>query len=190
MSLPISTPRCIRTRGWSWKRAKVSPTFFVAGWSGATPYRTSPPATGSRSTRVTSASVCRRRSSAAYIPAGPVPTTATRIGAKSDGRLRSKDGALQWWKFGPVLSGPGSCPAKYASLIAAYPACEAGRLSTGKMASTGQASAQAPQSIQVFGSTYSISVLPKARSCGVGWMQLTGHTATQVASLQQVWVMA
>lgn len=70
------------------------------------------------------------------------------------------------------------------------PACAAGRLSTGNMASTGQASAQAPQSIQDLGSTYSISVLPKARSCGVGWMQLTGHTATHVASLQQVWVMA
>ncbi len=40
------------------------------------------------------------------------------------------------------------------------------------------------------GSMCSISVEPKARSSGVGWMQLTGHTATQVASLQQVWVIA
>lgn len=44
--------------------------------------------------------------------------------------------------------------------------------------------------MQDLGSTYSISVLPNARSRGVGWMQLTGQTATQVASLQQVWVMA
>lgn len=58
------------------------------------------------------------------------------------------------------------------------------------MASTGQASAQAPQSMHARGSMCSISVEPKARSSGVGWMQLTGHTATQVASLQQVWVMA
>jgi hypothetical protein len=43
--------------------------------------------------------------------------------------------------------------------------------------------------MQAVGSTWSISVLPNARSCGVGWMQLTGHTATQVASLQQVCVM-
>lgn len=84
----------------------------------------------------------------------------------------------------------GSCPAKYAALIAAYSCCPAGRASTGKIASTGQASAQAPQSMQDLGSTYSISVLPNARSRGVGWMQLTGQTATQVASLQQVWVMA
>ncbi|MGY3684372.1 ribosomal protein S18 acetylase RimI-like enzyme [Streptomyces sp. TE33382] len=75
-------------------------------------------------------------------------------------------------------------------MIATYSCCEGGRLSTGRIASTGQASAQAPQSIQVFGSMCSISVLPNARSSGVGWMQLTGHTDTQVASLQQVWVMA
>jgi hypothetical protein len=37
---------------------------------------------------------------------------------------------------------------------------------------------------------YSMSVVPNSGSSGVGWMQLTGHTATQVASLQQVWVMA
>ncbi len=99
-------PRCIRTRGWEWKREKVSPTFFVAGWSGATPYRTRPPATGSRSIRVTSAAVCSSRSCAAYIPAGPVPTTATRSGPKSDGRLRSKTGSPQTWKFGPSTSSP------------------------------------------------------------------------------------
>lgn len=64
------------------------------------------------------------------------------------------------------------------------------RLSTGKTASTGQASAQAPQSMQDFGSMYSISVRPKSGSSGVGWMQLTGHTETQVASPQHVWVMA
>ncbi len=75
-------------------------------------------------------------------------------------------------------------------MIAAYSFCAAGSRSTGKIASTGQASAQAPQAMQVAGSMCSISVLPNARSCGVGWMQLTGHTATQVASLQQVWVMA
>ncbi|GHB82663.1 hypothetical protein GCM10010332_02030 [Streptomyces albogriseolus] len=44
--------------------------------------------------------------------------------------------------------------------------------------------------MQLFGSMCSISVLPKARSSGVGWMQLTGQTDTQVASLQQVWVIA
>lgn len=64
------------------------------------------------------------------------------------------------------------------------------RRSAGKIASTGQASAQAPQSMQDFGSMYSISVVPKSGSSGVGWMQLTGQTATQVASLQQVWVIA
>ena len=127
-----------------------------------------------------------------------MPTTATRSGAKSDGRLRSKVGSPQVWKFG--LSPPGrgssspssarSSSSKYAALIPAYSRCAPKRLSAGKIASTGQASAQAPQSIQVFGSMYSISVLPNARSCGVGWMQLTGQTATQVASLQQVWVMA
>lgn len=73
---------------------------------------------------------------------------------------------------------------------AAYSRWAGLRRSTGKIASTGQASAQAPQSMQERGSMCSISVLPKARSSGVGWMQLTGHTATQVASLQQVWVMA
>lgn len=168
----------------------MSPTFFVAGWSGATPYRTRPPATGSLSTSVTAALVCSSRSSAAYMPAGPVPTTATRIGAKSDGRLRSKAGSPQEWKFGPSSAGRGSSSSKYSALIRAYSFCAAGRLSTGKIASTGQASAHAPQSMHDFGSMYSISVLPKARSCGVGWMQLTGHTATQVASPQQVWVMA
>lgn len=74
--------------------------------------------------------------------------------------------------------------------MATYSRCPPSRLSAGKIASTGQASAQAPQSMQAFGSTYSISVLPKSRSSGVGWMQLTGHTAMQVASLQQFWVMA
>ncbi len=44
--------------------------------------------------------------------------------------------------------------------------------------------------MQALGSTYSISVVPKSGSSGVGWMQLTGQTATQVASLQQVWVIA
>lgn len=44
--------------------------------------------------------------------------------------------------------------------------------------------------MQARGSTYSMSVLPKSGSSGVGWMQLTGQTATQVASLQQVWVIA
>ena len=36
---------------------------------------------------------------------------------------------------------------------------------------------------------YSMSVVPKSGSSGVGWMQLTGQTPTQVASVQQVWVM-
>src|SRR5690606_28164328 len=44
--------------------------------------------------------------------------------------------------------------------------------------------------MQAFGSMYSISVLPKAGSSGVGWMQLTGQTDTQVASAQQFWVIA
>ena len=61
--------------------------------------------------------------------------------------------------------------------------------SAGLIASTGQASAQAPQSMQVSPSTYSRSVVPKSGSSGVGWMQLTGHTRTQVASEQQLWVM-
>lgn len=74
--------------------------------------------------------------------------------------------------------------------MSAYSRCPADSESTGKIASTGQASAQAPQSMHARGSMWSISVEPKARSSGVGWMQLTGQTATQVASLQQVWVMA
>lgn len=37
---------------------------------------------------------------------------------------------------------------------------------------------------------YSMSVLPKSGSPGAGWMQLTGQTETQEASLQQVWVIA
>lgn len=90
----------------------------------------------------------------------------------------------------PSGSCPGSRPAKYSALIGPYSACAAGRLSTGKTASTGHASAQAPQSMQDLGSMYSISVRPKSGSSGVGWMQLTGHTETQVASLQHVWVMA
>ncbi len=60
--------------------------------------------------------------------------------------------------------------------------------SSGKIASTGQASAHAPQSMQVCGSMCSISVCANSRSSGVGWMQFTGHTATQLASLQHVWV--
>ncbi len=75
-------------------------------------------------------------------------------------------------------------------MIGPYSRCAPIRLSTGKIASTGQASAQAPQSMQDPGSMCSISVLPKSRSSGVGWMQLTGHTAMQVASVQHVWVMA
>ena len=37
---------------------------------------------------------------------------------------------------------------------------------------------------------YSISVVPKPGSSGVGWMQLTGHTERSVASEQQLCVMA
>jgi hypothetical protein len=35
-----------------------------------------------------------------------------------------------------------------------------------------------------------MSVVPKSGSSGVGWMQLTGHAATQEASVQQFWVIA
>jgi hypothetical protein len=35
-----------------------------------------------------------------------------------------------------------------------------------------------------------MSVVPKPGSSGVGWMQLTGQTETQDASLQQVCVIA
>src|SRR5690349_25174359 len=52
-------------------------------------------------------------------------------------------------------------------------------------ASTGQAVAQAPQSTQAFGSTYSISASANPGSPGAGWMQLTGHAMTHEASLQQ-----
>src|SRR5690349_22169869 len=55
-------------------------------------------------------------------------------------------------------------------------------------ASTGQAVAQAPQSTQAFGSTYSISASANPGSPGAGWMQLTGQAITQEASLQQDWV--
>ncbi len=75
-------------------------------------------------------------------------------------------------------------------MISAYARCGPVSRSTGMIASTGQASAHAPQSMHARGSTWSISVLPNSRSCGVGWMQLTGQTATQVASAQQVWVIA
>jgi hypothetical protein len=60
----------------------------------------SPPATGSRSKSVTDALVCNRRSWTAYIPAGPVPTTATAMGARSLGTRRLNVGGPHAWKFG------------------------------------------------------------------------------------------
>src|SRR5690349_11369853 len=55
-------------------------------------------------------------------------------------------------------------------------------------ASTGQAVAQAPQSTQAFGSTYSISAVANPGSPGAGWMQLTGQASTHDASAQHDWV--
>ncbi|MGY3684373.1 hypothetical protein ACVWXU_007996 [Streptomyces sp. TE33382] len=52
--------------------------------------------------------MCSSRSSAAYMPAGPVPTTATLSGAKSEGRIREKDGSPQAWKVGPSGGGTGA----------------------------------------------------------------------------------
>ncbi len=42
------------------------------------------------------------------MPAGPVPTTAIRSGAKSDGSERGKEGSPQVWKLGEATAGPGS----------------------------------------------------------------------------------
>ncbi|CAO0829432.1 hypothetical protein SMICM17S_07529 [Streptomyces microflavus] len=87
------------------------------------------------------------------MPAGPVPTTATRMGAKSEGRPRSKVGSPQAWKFGPAggfglpVLEVGRVDGRVLLLLPPK------RLSTGKIASTGQASAQAPESMQVSGST-------------------------------------
>ena len=63
--------------------------------------------------------------------------------------------------------------------------CLSVSLVCGTSASTGHAVAQAPQSTQDTGSTYSISALAKPGSPGAGWMALTGHARTQAASLQQ-----
>lgn len=43
------------------------------------------------------------------MPAGPVPTTAIRSGAKSEGRERAKPGASQARKSGPVRSAASAC---------------------------------------------------------------------------------
>jgi hypothetical protein len=56
------------------------------------------------------------------------------------------------------------------------------------MAPTGHSSMQAPQSMQATGSMYSIGARSKSPA-GVGRMQSTGQTGTQLASLQQFWVM-
>ena len=53
------------------------------------------------------------------------------------------------------------------------------------MASVGHTRTQAPQLMHVSGSMYNISAWSKSGSSGVGWMQLTGQTLTQLASLQQ-----
>src|SRR3954463_16505596 len=58
-----------------------------------------------------------------------------------------------------------------------------GRSSSGKIALTGHSSTHRPQSMQVSGSMYSMSVLPNSASFLVGWMQSTGHTSTQEVSL-------
>jgi hypothetical protein len=75
---------------------------FVDGWSGATPNRTSPPGTDNRSISVTRAFVCSSRSCTAYIPAGPVPTTATSSAGNPAGIARSKVGGPQSWNTGSV----------------------------------------------------------------------------------------
>lgn len=42
------------------------------------------------------------------MPAGPVPTTAIRSGAKSEGSERAKTGAPQVWKVGEAAAGAGA----------------------------------------------------------------------------------
>ena len=58
-------------------------TLFVPAWSGATPLRTKPNGVGSFSMTSTFASSpnAARSLSAAYIPAGPLPTTQKRRGS-------------------------------------------------------------------------------------------------------------
>ena len=54
-----------------------------------------------------------------YIPAGPLPTTATSSSGKSAGSTRSNRTGPQSWNSGEPSGGPaGSVPAKYSALIA------------------------------------------------------------------------
>ena len=133
--------------------------------------------------------MCSSNSSAAYSPAGPVPTTATSRPAKSLGSDQSKLGRRQGWNSGPSAGRSRGRPAKWSALTSTYTRSGPLRVSAGTAASTGQASAHAPQSMQTAGSTYSMGARPKPSSSGVGWMQLTGHAETQDASLQQFCVM-
>src|SRR5919112_720742 len=55
--------------------------------------------------------------------------------------------------------------------------------SSAKIASTGQAGTQAPQSMHSSGWMKSMSAVAKSASSFRGWMQSTGHTSTQAVSL-------
>jgi hypothetical protein len=54
-------------------------------------------------------------------------------------------------------------------------ACSALRRLSGRIASTGQALTQAPQSTHATGSMCNISAVANPGSSGLGWMQFTGH---------------
>ena len=54
------------------------------------------------------------------------------------------------------------------------------------MASTGQASTHASQSMHSSGSMYSCSAVSKSGSSGRGWMQSTGQTSMQTSSFTQL----
>src|SRR5918996_3415521 len=55
--------------------------------------------------------------------------------------------------------------------------------SSAKIASTGQAGTQAPQSMHSSGWMNSMSAVANSGSSFRGWMQSTGHTSTQALSL-------
>lgn len=61
-----------------------------------------------------------------------------------------------------------------------------GTSSNGKIAPTGQAGSQAPQSIQSSGFMNSWSTFAKSASSGLGCIQSTGHTWTQEVSFTPI----
>jgi hypothetical protein len=83
-------------------------TLFVPAWSGATPLRTRPNGVGSFSMTSTFASSpnAARSLSAAYIPAGPLPTTQKRRGSDclAAGELKCADASAVEVKLRACLS--------------------------------------------------------------------------------------